>query len=223
MKASEKTAKNRIARKGGRPSRKQAARIESQILDIAQDLFFTHGYGGTSIEMIAKQAGISKRTFYHRFQDKADIFRAVVHRVIERLSPPDIPGLFEGQTVEKILHRLAQALLQASLSPQALALHRIILAEATRFPELALAGNRQGARQEGIKRIADLLNHETRAKRLNVDKPFFAAEQFMQMVVSLPLRRALGLGKPMTPNELKTWTRDTVQLFLNGCRGPAQA
>ena len=217
MKASSKPAKKVIVRKGGRPSRQKAEQIEGQILDIAQDLFFTQGYGATSIEMIAQKAGISKRTFYHRFKDKSDIFRSVVHRVIERLRPPDTAGLFEGQTLEKILERLAQVLLQAALSPHALALQRMMLAEATRFPKLALAVNQQGARQEAIKLIADLLTHETRAKRLNVSKTSFAAEQFLQMVVSSPLRRALGLRKPMSPHELKAWAHDTVHLFLNGC------
>jgi AcrR family transcriptional regulator len=206
-------------RRGGRPKRQEAAQIEDRILNVAQDLFFTHGYGATSIETIAKETGISKRTFYHRFQDKADIFRAVVRRVIERLSPPHVAGLFEGPSFAAILQGIAQALLQASLAPQALALQRLILAEATRFPELALAVTQQGARQEAIKRIAELIERETRAKRLNVEKPVFAAEQFFQMVVSLPQRRALGLGKPLRPAEIKVWAQDTVFLFLNGCKG----
>jgi len=39
------------------------------------------------------------------------------------------------------------------------------------------------------------------------------------MVVALPQRRALGLGTPMTPAELESWPRETVALFLTGCRG----
>lgn len=213
MKTSSLPTKNATARRGGRPSRRQAEQIEGQILEIARDLFFTQGYGTTSIEMIAKKAGMSKRTFYHRFEDKADIFRAVVHHVIESLRPSDTADLFKGQSFEKILERLAQTILNAALSPQALALHRLVLAEATRFPELALAMNQQGTRQEAVTRIAALLKHKIRAKR-----SVFAAEQFLQMVVSLPQRRALGLGKPMNSHELKVWARDTVHLFLNGCR-----
>ena len=46
----------------------------------------------------------------------------------------------------------------------------------------------------------------------------FAAEQFMQMVVSIPQRRALGIGVPMTPPELEKWAEDTVNLFLSGLK-----
>jgi hypothetical protein len=43
------------------------------------------------------------------------------------------------------------------------------------------------------------------------------------MIISLPQRRAMGLGVPMTPAELEAWPRDVVNLFLNGCRGWARA
>jgi hypothetical protein len=38
------------------------------------------------------------------------------------------------------------------------------------------------------------------------------------MVITLPQRRALGLGKPLTEGELDQWADDCVNLFLNGCR-----
>jgi len=49
-------------------------------------------------------------------------------------------------------------------------------------------------------------------------KPPKDAEQFLQMVLSVPQRRALGLGPPMTGAEQDRWARDTVDLFLDGCR-----
>src|SRR5205807_3741873 len=59
------------ARRGGRPSRQQTAALQQTILDSAAALFLTRGYGATSIEAVAAGARISKRTFYHRFRDKA--------------------------------------------------------------------------------------------------------------------------------------------------------
>ncbi len=46
----------------------------------------------------------------------------------------------------------------------------------------------------------------------------FAAEQFILMVVEGPRRRALGLGPPLTPPELRGWLDQCVGLFLEGCR-----
>jgi hypothetical protein len=39
------------------------------------------------------------------------------------------------------------------------------------------------------------------------------------MVVTLPQRRAMGYGIPMTAAELEVWADKSVDLFLNGCRG----
>jgi len=206
------------ARQGGRPSRADAARLGETILEVATEFFLTDGYGVTSIEAIAHRARISKRTFYSRFRDKAELFGAVVRRVIDRLRPSDDASLFAGGTAEEILLRLAQFILRAALTPDALALHRVILAEAKRFPELALVVTEQGGSSEAVTRIAALLEREARAGEVALDDPIFAAAQFLQMVVALPQRRALGLGAPMSERELEDWPRKTVALFLNGCR-----
>ncbi|HKF70791.1 MAG TPA: helix-turn-helix domain-containing protein, partial [Stellaceae bacterium] len=67
-----------------------AERIREQILEIATPLFLTQGYGATSIEAVAKRARMSKRTVYSRFRDKAELFGAVVHRLVERMRPPNV-------------------------------------------------------------------------------------------------------------------------------------
>src|SRR5579872_5081010 len=63
-------------RKGGRPAREDALKLREQILGVATQLFLEHGYGSTSIEAVAAHAGVSKRTFYDRFEDKAALFAA---------------------------------------------------------------------------------------------------------------------------------------------------
>ena len=208
-------------RRGGRPPRLQAEQIREQILDVATPLFLSHGYGATSIEEVAKQARMSKRTVYSRFRDKAELFGAVVHRLVERLRPPNSAPeqFFEGASLEAILQRLGRLILRAALSPPALALHRVIVADAKRFPELAAAVNQEGTRRDAIRRIAALLERESSPGRLRAGKAEFAAEQFLHMLVAGPQRRALGLGTPMSDEELDAWASDAVELFLDGCRG----
>jgi len=208
----------KVPRRGGRPSRAEAKQLADRILDAATELFFSVGYGATSIEAVARHAGISKRTFYHRFDDKSALFSAVVHRTIERMRPPAGVPLLEGANLQVVLEHLAGLILRAALSPPALALHRLIVAESLRFPELAAVVNDQGASKEAIQLIAGVLDREARAGRLTLDNPTFAAQQFLQMVITLPQSRAIGLGKPMTLDEQGAWARDVVNLFLNGCR-----
>lgn len=202
---------------GGRPSREDAEKLGDRILDAATDLFLTHGYGATSIEEVARRARISKRTFYSRFDDKAALFRAVVHRIVERLRPPRSVPLLEGPDLASILQRLAELILHAAISPQAIALHRLIVGESARFPKLAAAVNDNGAAEEGVALIAGLLEREARAGSISLDDPAFAARHFLQMVIAIPQRLAMGLGKPMTERELRDWPRRVVALFLQGC------
>ena len=212
--------KEEAVRTGGRPSREDAALIADRIVETAREQFFTHGYGATSIETIAREAGISKRTFYHRFANKAAVFQAVANRLVHSIKPADMDHLFEGADLEQVLRKLGRAILQASLSPQTLALQRLLIAEATRFPELALAMNEQGARQDALRRIATLLEAETTAGRLVTRDPLLAAEMFLQMTLSLPQRRAMGLGQPMTDRETSAWIDNAVHVFLHGYRAP---
>jgi AcrR family transcriptional regulator len=208
-----------VSRRGGRPSKADAEKLAHRIVDAATELFFTLGYGATTIEAIARRARISKRTFYHRFENKPAVFSAVVHRTIERLRPPANVPLLQGANLAEILLGLAELILRAALSPPAIALHRVIVAESSRFPKLASVVTKEGASEEAIRLIADVLEREARAGNLTVDSPMFAAQQFLHMVVGLPQRHAMGLGVPMTSAELNAWARDVVNLFLNGCRG----
>jgi len=172
--------------------------------------------GATSIEAVARRARISKRTFYHRFPGKPALFAAVVHRIIEGLRPPADISLLEGD-LHEVLRRLAGLILHAALSPQAIALNRMIVAESGRFPRLAAVTT--GATEEAIRLIAGILEGEVRAKRLALANPTFAAQQFLYMIIALPQRRAMGFGAPMTSAEIDAWADDVVNLFLNGCRG----
>lgn len=56
-----------------------------RILDAALAEFHDHGYAGTSLQGIAKRAGLTKGAVYWSFRDKQDLFLALVH---ERLDVP---------------------------------------------------------------------------------------------------------------------------------------
>jgi AcrR family transcriptional regulator len=205
-------------RRGGRPSREASAQLGELILDAATELFLAHGFGATSIDAVARRVRISKRTFYHRFADKEALFAAVVHRIIARLRPAAGTPIIEGGDLKALLERLATLILQAALSPQAIALHRLLVAESARFPELARVLAREGSTEEAIVLIAGILEREMKAGHIELDDPVFAARQFLQMVIALPQRRAMGFGAPMSKREHADWPRKVTDLFLHGCR-----
>ena len=203
---------------GGRPSRQVSAQLSDRILDVATALFLSEGFGATSIEAVARHAGISKRTFYHRFTGKEMLFEAVVRRLIERWTPPFDTALLEGADLADGLRHAAEHMLKVALTPEALALHRMVIAEARRFPKLAHVLHELGA-AAGVERVARHLEMRIARGEIGAVDAQFAAEQFILMVVTGPQRRALGLGTPLSAAALREWIDDTVELFLRGCAG----
>jgi len=219
--AAESGGRVALRGRGGRPSRVQSAQLSDRILEVATALFLDDGFGATSIEAIAKRAGISKRTFYHRFRGKEELFGAVVRRLIERWMPPFDAALLDAPSLAEALRRAAEHMLDVALTREGLALHRVVIAEAERFPGLARVLYDLGA-VPGIERIARHLDERIARGELRPIDSRFAAEQFILMTVTGPRRRALGLGKRFDEAELRAWIDNTVALFLDGCRSADQ-
>jgi TetR/AcrR family transcriptional regulator, mexJK operon transcriptional repressor len=207
----------RLRGRGGRPSRVESAQLSDRILNVATKLFLGDGFGATSIEAVAKHAGISKRTFYHRFRGKEELFEAVVRRLIDRWMPPFDAALLDAPSLTEALRRSAEYMLDVALTAEGLALHRMVVAEADRFPGLARILHELGA-AAGVERIARHLDERIAGGELRPMDARFAAEQFILMTVTGPRRRALGLGKRLDSMELRAWIDNTVGLFLDGCR-----
>jgi TetR/AcrR family transcriptional regulator, mexJK operon transcriptional repressor len=132
-----------------------------------------------------------------------------------RLAKADRPAA--ADRLESALLQSATRVLAVALQPEALALHRLMIAESGRFPELAEMVRQSGA-AAGMARISNLLAAETLAGRLAPLDPAIAAEQFLYLVLTGPQRRALGLAPPLDADTQAAWAGQAVALFLHGCR-----
>jgi TetR/AcrR family transcriptional repressor of mexJK operon len=123
----------------GRPAGNDADALREICLNAALDTFIVRGYEGASIEEIARRAKAGKMTFYRQFGSKAELFRLVAHRAItkvrERLQLPFAADGAPEQVLSEIIARLHTGL----TDPEYLAILRLVIAEAERFPELGEA------------------------------------------------------------------------------------
>jgi TetR/AcrR family transcriptional repressor of mexJK operon len=203
-------------RSGGRPTAKAAAKLETIMLDAATAAFLAQGYAATTIEGVARAAGVGKRTLYARWSGKPALFRAVVERLMGRwLSVAD--DWVEADDLEAALNEAASRILAVALTPEAVALHRLLIAESARFPELPLMMREAGA-DAGSVRIAALLDRAVARGMLAARDTTLAAEQFLHLVLAGPQRRALGLGRPLDDQHIQAWGQAAVALFLSGVR-----
>jgi AcrR family transcriptional regulator len=198
--------------RGGRPTSGEAPLLTARVVDAATILFLRDGYGATSLEAVAAAAGVSKRTLYARFSGKAALLQVVVAGLVASWLPPFDARLDQASGLEATLLAAARMILVTALAPQALALHRLVISEIGRFPELARVMADAGA-GVGQSRLTAVM------ERGGVADPAWAAEQFMALVLTVPQRRALGLGVPLDEAAREAWAARAVALFLRGVAG----
>jgi len=204
---------------GGRPTREDSERLADKIVDVAARLMLEHGYGATSIDAIAQEAGVAKRTLYDRFPQKRDLFAAVIQRRRERFLAPVAKIGASGADIETELKAIARHLLDGALAADSIALKRLVTAEAGRFPELAAVLHEEGLAC-GIKAMADILDAEVERGILCIRDTTFAAQQFLEMVLG-PAQRRATYGLPISSCvgcRRQDYVDEVVNLFLNGCR-----
>ena len=201
-------------RSGGRPTAQAAALLDAAILDAATAGFLADGYASTTIEAVARTCRVAKRTIYARWNGKPALFRAVLERLMGRWLS-DAGDWTEEADLETALNQAAVRILAVALTPEAIALHRLLIAESARFPELPLMLGQAGA-GEGTARIEAILARAVAAGRLPPGDMAFAAEQFLHLLLAGPQRRALGLGPKLDEQQTLVWRERSVALFLSG-------
>ena len=203
-----------LRRSGGRPTAQAAVQLEANILDAATAAFLRDGYAVTTIEATARACGVAKRTIYARWSGKPALFRAVLERLMAKwLSTTGNWSNVDG--LHAALSTAADQILAVALTPDAVALHRLVIAESSRFPELPQMLQQAGA-NAGAERLTALLDHAVVRGELPAQDTTYAAEQFLHLLLGGPQRRALGLGPPLNPQQLTVWRDRAVRLFLRG-------
>lgn len=120
-------------------SQKPRARAKhSQILDSARVLFLDQGFDATSMDAIAREAGVSKATLYVHFDDKDDLLLALVNEECKRFGPKTLWRDHGGKIdLRAELHAIGTTFLEAFLDQRGLAVHRLVMSCASRYPRVA--------------------------------------------------------------------------------------
>lgn len=191
-----------------------------QIVQAAEALFLSHGYGAVSMEAVARRAGVSKATLYAYFVSKDALFASIVadkgrdSPVLEELFPDTVPDL------RAALLAIGQRLLRFLLQDRTLSIVRIAIAESTRFPELGHAFNENGPRKFGL-RFCTWLEMLSAQGLVETPDTLTAAHQFIALLRSeVFLRATLGLPPPPSDDEIDTTVTSAVATWLRAFARP---
>jgi TetR/AcrR family transcriptional repressor of mexJK operon len=193
-------------------------------MDAAATLFLAHGYQGTSMDDIAALAAVSKQTVYKNFADKERLFNDIVLSAAARAEDfvQALPRMLgDADDLPASLAVLARQYIATVMQPRVLQLRRLVVGEAARFPELAMAYY-QRAPERVMAALAAQLSRLGSRGLLRLDDPLLAASHFAFLVLGLPLDRAMfSTEHTCTTAELDRRADAAVRVFLAAYGRPA--
>jgi AcrR family transcriptional regulator len=202
-------------REAGETARSDAKR--RAILGVASDIFLAQGYAATSMSEIAAKVGGSKATLYNYFRSKDELFEAFMADTCQSLAAAifdRIAPIGEGRSVRDSLIELGEALLDFLLLDRIVAVHRLVVAEAGRFPELGRVYYEVGPRK-GEARFTQILERAMAAGHLPREDPHMVGQRLKDLVMSdLYLRRLWGVIDAIGREELRAHVTQSVDIFL---------
>jgi TetR/AcrR family transcriptional repressor of mexJK operon len=201
----------------------------AQIVEAASRLFIESGYGAISMDVIAAEAGVSKRTVYSHFEDKNALFIAVMDAHCEAMGgnrvlhdaeggsvyvPEDIAEGLTDRSTRTVLIAFTVRFLRIVLSQRAIRIFRVIQGEAVRFPELA-QNFEMNATDPMIRRLSAFFSERVARGALTMPDLEMAAWRLIA-IVKEPYHFALCLGRGQTPSleEIEAHAADSVDFFL---------
>jgi TetR/AcrR family transcriptional regulator, mexJK operon transcriptional repressor len=173
-------------RKRGRPTADERRRREGEILDAALGVFLKTGYGASTVDELAAAAQVTKRTIYAYYGDKAEVFAAMVRYLAAAVS---LDAARDHDTLETLAARIVVRV----HSDELVGLHQLVIAESTRFPELALVLHANGDARH-VARLAEHIRAERGPAREPLAEPLFSL-----LLGEKHRRRLLGIDPAPTP------------------------
>lgn len=149
-----------------------------RVLRAATSSFLAHGYG-SSVDVIARRAGVAKQTVYHHFPSKDELFKEVARDLARRVLVELEAGT---RDLRATLERFGAAYRKRVLGAQGIATFRALVPEAPRFRALARAMYAASG-GETVRRLAAYVEKAMQRGELRRDDPVLAAELLLGMLV----------------------------------------
>lgn len=125
------------ARRAGRPTLDQASALMDTILERTLDALRLRGSEGLSLDELAREIGVTKRTIYRHFDSKAGLIHQVVTKEILRLQQASLGASLPDASPLSALHHWAREFFFYKVDPRTLSFVTFLRFEAARDKDLA--------------------------------------------------------------------------------------
>jgi AcrR family transcriptional regulator len=198
-------------RTAGRPTLTEAADLRERILRAALDEFLGKGFGGASMEGVARAANVNKDTLYRQFRSKEQLYRASVMHSLETRPGGARASVDDHGDPESVLADAMRRMYKKFSDPRSLAITRMAIAQASLFPDLAEAAR---ADFRGyLLELTEYLRALQAAGVLTFDDPEEAADLVATNAVG---GLHLLFDEPLGGRKLDALIRRRLRIFLKG-------
>ena len=210
-----KTTEERRCR--GRPQLRPDDETRQIIYEAARHEFAAGGYASTGMEAVARRAGVSTKTLYRLIPNKAALFEGMVSDRLDTFVSKVNLHAADHSDIEEALSAALMACADLALDTEVIAIQRMILQEAGKFPEVAGMFYANAIRRTNIA-LADWLRTQQKRGLIALEDVEEAAGMLLGMVASAPRRAAMFGGVPLPSRpEIEARVSTCTALFLRGC------
>lgn len=180
----------------------------------ARRAFTTEGYSGARIEPIARDAGVSTATIYALFEDKAELFAAVIEDSAEEFDRLMRNVRKTSGPARERLNQFALTYAAFMADPFIRSIFRLVMAERRRFRDVAMKFFDRGKADFG-KVLIDALRELVETGELEIGHTSWAAGQLMGMIEHPVFFMPLVTGDEVMPvRAVEQIATDAVETFL---------
>ena len=202
----------------GRPQLRPDDETRRIIYEAARHEFAGDGYAATSMETVARRAGVSTKTLYRLIPNKVSLFEGMVSDRIDRFVSEVNLRAADHADIEQALAAALIACAELALDEETIALQRMLLQEAGKFSDIA-GMLYKNAIQRTVVALADWLRVQQTRGLIALDDLDEASGMLLGMVTSAPRRAALFGGVPLpSRSQIEARARACAALFLRGCQ-----
>ncbi|MFC0479648.1 TetR/AcrR family transcriptional regulator [Gellertiella hungarica] len=199
----------------GRRAAGEDPRKRDQILEGAKRVFMKAGFDAATMNDITREAQVSKGTIYVYFNNKEDLFAALIERERSRLVASMRSALSGDGSIEENLTSFGTALATHVLSPGTIYAMRTVIGVIERMPQLANRFFTTGP--DSVRSVIETyLASQVEAGHVELDDVPLAAIQFMELsTAGLFKPRLFGkLDKAVPREEIDRTVASAVRMFL---------
>ncbi|AFZ34956.1 transcriptional regulator, TetR family [Stanieria cyanosphaera PCC 7437] len=180
-----------------------------QILHGALPEFLQHGYTRTSMDKVARSAGVSKQTLYSYYSDKDGLFTALVEQIATNKFQLVWSQPLAGEP-KQILKQIAQRIITEIEDEEYLNFVRLIVAESSTRPDLS-----QLFLNNLCKPATEILAQYFQTNQaLNFSDPEATARIFIGSLIYFMLTQEVLHGKAIMPMESDRYVDNLIELIL---------